>query len=80
LQHFLAGVIAVRAVQHVVHYLVDDEHQKEPDGEYQVAHFLGGRAVGQQLVRGLQLVDVLTDLGQQVQKRGEQQHAAAKTQ
>jgi len=63
-----------------VHYLVDDEHQKEPDAEYQVAQVLSGRAVGQQLVRGLQLADVLTDLGLQVQKRGEKQHAAAETQ
>lgn len=60
-----------------VHQLLDRVHEEEARAHDELGEQAGqGRVLVQPAVRG-QLLDALPDLGQQVQERGAQQHAAA---
>jgi len=76
---FVVRVTAVTS-REPVHQFLDGEHEEEPGAHDELGEQLGDKpAFVQRAVVG-QPLDALPDLGQQVQERGAQQHAAAEVQ
>lgn len=76
----LVMVMVMVVTAEPVHQLLDGEHEEEADAHDELGEQPGhGQAGVERAVVG-QPLHALPDLGQQVQERGAQQHAAAKVQ